>query len=214
MGPLISRRTALLSGLAACTAPPVAQADPVVEATIDGVTSYFTTAAKLTAGITAIVAAIRPAKVARRDRAQVGADITAFTDELNRMVVRQRQVVGDLGDYVRSVRANGFSETEHPRMWRALVTEMRALSDQVAIVYAMQDKAAWLRVALTPEEEMSLASVLRARSAALSQLSSLPPPRTPIEIDKLDALQERYLDLVRQLYELRKVLAEAQRRFA
>ena len=209
----LTRRWLALVALTTLVIPQPAFAESVLEKTLDGVTDSLAAAAKLTAGVVLRVAALQPAAFQPSERPKVASQLADFDDALTQMAMAQRIVMGDVGDYVTSVRANGFKENEPPRMWRSIVTDLRELSAKVDIVRERQQNTPWLADALSSADEQAFGDALAARKLLLEKLTSLPAPRTKVEIDKLSALHARYLELIKQLADLRAALAEARRRF-
>ncbi|MGE3302726.1 MAG: hypothetical protein AB7M12_06400 [Hyphomonadaceae bacterium] len=212
---LFARRAVLLSPAFALL--PVSRAradDALLVAALDGAASYFFSAAKVTAVVVAAVQAVKPQQIAKAQRAKAAADIGEFADGLASLAMVQTVMVGNIGDYIDSVRAHGFDEAAHPLMWTRLLAEMSRVSAQLSVVKDMAQKAAWLRKALTPANEQALSDALVQREALLAQLRALPAPRSPVEIDKFAALNARYGELVKQLAALRLALSEARRRFS
>lgn len=209
---MLVRRAFLFVPLLAITPAPAFANDLEIE--LDKLITYFKAAATMTGATAVGVASLRPAKFRRAERPKVAAQINDFHTQLTELSIAQGVMLGDMGDYIESVRARGFSEAEHPQMWRGIVSQMQEISGKVRIVFEAQQDAPWLNVALSTEDRDALSYVLLARGALLSQLRALPAPRTPIEIDKLAALHARYLDLAKQLFELRNALSAAKQRFA
>lgn len=212
---MASRRWILALAPALLLAPRLAVAQELsVEAILQSIGDAFAPAAGLAADTAKSVSNLKPSMFTKTERPTVIEGISTFESELEALNMRQGTLVADIGDYVASVRTHGFSEVEHPPMWRSITTELRHVARQVAVVQAEQAKASWLKKTLSPEQDQQLRDVLIARGALIEKLSSLPAPRTPIEIDKLAALHARYVELRKQLYALREALAKAKARFA
>ena len=116
----LTRRWLALAALATFVIPQPAFAESVLEKTLDGVTDSLSAAAKLTAGVVLRVAALQPSAFTPSERPKVAAQLGDFDDALTQMAIYQLIVMGDIGDYVASIRANGFKESEHTRWWRSI----------------------------------------------------------------------------------------------
>lgn len=211
---MTTRRWILALTPALLLAPRLAFAQEVtLESVLQSIGEAFGPATGLAAETAKSVSKLKPSMFKKKERPAVVEGISSFESALEVLNMRQGVLVADIGDYVTSVRTHGFSETEHPPMWRSITPELRNVARQVAVVQDEQAKATWLKKTLSPGQDQQLRDVLVARGALIEKLSSLPAPRTPVEIDKLAALHARYIELRKQLHELRQELAKAKARF-
>jgi hypothetical protein len=180
---------------------------------LDRIINSFADASSLTVGVSASVAGLTPERFSASERSTVAARLDEFYNSLTRLNLTHEQAVDDLDDYARSVRNNGFVAQTHEQMWADIKHDLKRLAEIVAVTRRMEQDAVWMSSTLSPTQQHELDRVLIGKANMLQQLSTLPAPRTPSEIDKLTALKVRFQDLLERQQALKAELARARARF-
>lgn len=165
--------------------------------------SYFSTAARVVADVNAKVAQLKPSEARNENRPAALAELAELRSSLRALSARQRILLGDIGGYLSSVRAHGFSEEEHSRWWNASIkVDLLTVADQVRVVRDHLRTTELFAGAAAATDLGKLDELLYARGVLLGKLLETPPPRTGVELDALATLQASYEMLRQELSKL------------
>ncbi len=144
-----------------------------------------------------------------------GADARRALEEvqagLRNQAVSNTRVVDELSDYRDYARQAAAEPPVLARMWSQALQQVSDTATVVRRVTAVVEESTALRRVLTDDQQLALRDTLAMREVILQRLSSLPPPASQYDLDRLDRFIARYNDLISALRQIRMALNRALR---
>jgi hypothetical protein len=208
------RRPVVATGLVLLMAAPTVVPQTVLAMALGDLSRYFDAAARLIATAVAGLDTADSRELSPDQRAAATAELRNISDSIVFLRVEQKMLIVDLSEYADTVRKRGTVSDSDVKMWRAILSSIAQVSDIVRDLLTLVEQSQWLAVAVSAEDRLALAEVLEARVSLLTRLRGLPTPGTPDELDQLERMNGRYINLHQSLGALNVALTRAADRLA
>lgn len=199
----------ITAGLAIFVSAVAAQS--ALSAALSDLARYLAAATSLIASAALGLREVNHGTVPAGERASAVKELRSISVRIETLTQGQQVLIGNLSDYTKSVRAHGYVSAGDSAEWNRILGSIRRISAVVGSVLRLVETSRWLKVTLSEEDRAALESVLKARQSLLAQLEDLPVPGSGSlkEIDQLDDMNARYLELHKALRDLNQALTRA-----